>query len=483
MYLFVLFQTIFLVVIIFWLLNILKIYKILKAFTKEDTKISFAIWENNKLIFYTPNFASYTKRLNIKISDLKVVSPEKILSFIKNNPLKHSLVNLALKKLADNFHKNTFSFEMEIPIGHEFFFLKFHKISRKNNKYSILTFINLSENIKKYSESFVSSLINIPDEFFNAVLDRRPTIELIKKLFDSLKSSDLIDSLVVGLKNRNGTTKILYANVSGEELINHIIPRNQKSLTTYFIDFGTKQYFENSFKINLPEGYQLIQIGKKVPTSIYGVPLTFENKIFGAILFEKSGVDQFNLTDFYLFDTFAYLLSINMKFKETIEKLHLEKEANYKNSIIDPLTKAYNRNFLYHFLEKIIEQSKRVYQENSLVFLDLDDFKEINDKYGHHTGDEVLKSFVKIAKKTLRKMDVISRFGGDEFVIILPNTNLKNAENVIKRLENVSLKNKIPVKFSYGLITIDPNKTIDENLRLVDQKMYEIKKKKQEPIN
>lgn len=293
----------------------------------------------------------------------------------------------------------------------------------------------------------------------------------------------IIDSIALGIKQKDGAIKVHYANIDDKELQNFVIPSHKKSIISYIIDFEIKKYIKDSDKLELPKGYKKIQVGEKVSNSIYGVPLMFDNKVFGAVLFEKRGVDKFTFKDMQIFDILANLLSINYKFKETFENLHIEKEINYKNSLIDPLTKAYNRNFLMHFLEKIIEHAKRTNQKNTLVFIDLDNFKEINDKFGHYFGDEILKKFVEITKQTLRKMDAIVRYGGDEFLIILPKSDIKNSEKVIQRLKKALIEANPPIEFSYGLIDLDPSLSIDENIKKVDIKMYEMKKNQKVPNN
>ncbi|EKF48588.1 diguanylate cyclase [Thermosipho africanus H17ap60334] len=463
------------------LLHILKFKKLINiiASSSSSSTIGIAIWESEKLIFYTPNFSLFTKIYNINFEDFKNVSIEKLKMYKNKYP--------ALKNIFDNlttgYHDENLSFEIEIPIGNDYFLLKFYRIILNKKKYSIVFLVNISENIQKYSESLLEPFFKIPSNIFKDVLNRNPSSELAKKLYHFLSNLKIIDSLALGTKQKDGSIKIHYANIDGEELIDFVIPPLKKSVISYIIDFKTKEYIKDSEKFELPPGYKKIQVGEKVTNSIYGVPLMFDNKVFGAVLFEKRGVDQFTVKDMYVFDILANILSINFKFKETIENLHIEKEINYKNSLIDPLTKAYNRNFLKHFLEKTIEHAKRTNQKNTLVFVDLDNFKEINDKYGHHFGDEVLKRFVKIAKQTLRKMDVIVRYGGDEFLIILPKSDIKNSKNAIRRLKKALLKANPSIEFSYGLINLDPEKNLEENFKAVDKKMYEMKKETRKEID
>lgn len=97
----------------------------------------------------------------------------------------------------------------------------------------------------------------------------------------------------------------------------------------------------------------------------------------------------------------------------------------YQLSIIDPLTGLYNRRFFFKVFEKEVEKSLRNNCVLSVAIGDFDNFKNINDEYGHEEGDKVLREVSQIIKDSLRKMDIPARIGGEEFVILLPQTDKK----------------------------------------------------------
>jgi diguanylate cyclase (GGDEF)-like protein len=452
-----------------------KYYLLLKIFSNSKIpNIAVVIWEREKLIFHTPNLYDFLKSNNIDHGDLKKVSEESLKLLQKKYPFLEDF----LKEIQKNYHSDSLFFDKEIIINNNHYIIKFNRLILNKKKYNVAYIINITENINYHNQKLISPILNFPPSLFEYVTNTENTAEIIKKLYNHLKSNGLVDSIVFGLKEKDGSVIIPYAFIDGEEILNLKIPFENKSLTSYIIDSENKMYIKDSQNFNLPKGYTLKSVGEKRTVSIYGVPLRFNNNVFGAVLFKKAGIDMFNSNDFYVFDILANLIATNYKIKEYIEKLNLEKEKNFQNSLLDPLTGAYNRNFFEHYLSKILEETKRFNSNNSIVFLDLDNFKQINDSYGHHYGDELLKQFVITSKKSLRKMDVLVRYGGDEFLIILPKSGLKNSENVVKRLEKNLLKFDPPIEFSYGIVEITPDKSHDELLKQVDNLMYSMKEKK-----
>jgi len=103
-------------------------------------------------------------------------------------------------------------------------------------------------------------------------------------------------------------------------------------------------------------------------------------------------------------------------------------------SSVDALTGLLNRRMLYDRLRHEIERVRRYKVDLALMFCDLDYFKEINDTHGHKVGDEVLKLVAGILKKSLRTSDIVGRYGGDEFLVVLPQTSLKGAHDLAERI-------------------------------------------------
>lgn len=148
----------------------------------------------------------------------------------------------------------------------------------------------------------------------------------------------------------------------------------------------------------------------------------------------------------------------------------------------DPLTELNNRRYFNEFLEKEIERSRRYKHEFCILLMDLDNFKEINDSYGHLCGDEALKNIARILRAKIRRGDTITRLGGDEFAIVLPETNMKGAHYVAEEIKTAiethqfSESHAIHITTSIGLINYPTHSTsIADLLSKVDEALYQAK--------
>ncbi len=171
-------------------------------------------------------------------------------------------------------------------------------------------------------------------------------------------------------------------------------------------------------------------------------------------------------------------LIVESKIKKELEELAYH----------DELTKCINYRWIMRLLEKELAIAKRYIREMTLVMIDIDHFKRINDEYNHQVGNEVLKALAKDIIKNLREVDYVGRFGGDEFLLILPEASAKKILSIINRIkfiadntkiDTVSLEGKEPplVTFSAGVASFPTNgRNVNELLEAVDKALYLAKK-------
>ncbi len=150
-------------------------------------------------------------------------------------------------------------------------------------------------------------------------------------------------------------------------------------------------------------------------------------------------------------------------------------------SITDPLTGLYNRRYLYQRLEQETESANRYGQPLSILLFDLDHFKRINDTLGHNVGDDVLVWVSGVLRSTLREVDIAGRHGGEEFLVILPQTDLAGGIGVAERLraaiESIEWPvNGLRVTISGGVAQYSSGERVDEFVHRADCKLYEAKK-------
>lgn len=143
-----------------------------------------------------------------------------------------------------------------------------------------------------------------------------------------------------------------------------------------------------------------------------------------------------------LYESIAYIFDANFKgvleaFNETLAKAKEETNKLYELSIRDYLTNIYNRKMFDEILDLEIKAAIRNKTYFSIIILDIDDFKRINDSYGHEAGDKILISLTHLVQKILRNSDIFARWGGEEFVILMPKTSKNNAYNKTQEIRKI----------------------------------------------
>lgn len=177
-------------------------------------------------------------------------------------------------------------------------------------------------------------------------------------------------------------------------------------------------------------------------------------------------------------------MRVHLKIKHLQDDLKRSNELLLELSNTDHLTGLFNRRYLMEALEREVQRAQRNSAMVSLIMMDIDHFKKINDSHGHLQGDVVLQKVAMLLQKELRSYDIAARYGGEEFVAVLPDTSLKEAYNVADRVRLSisgmrfagSLSNE-RITSSFGIASMTATKTedIDDLLRSADDALYRAK--------
>lgn len=181
---------------------------------------------------------------------------------------------------------------------------------------------------------------------------------------------------------------------------------------------------------------------------------------------------------------------LTMPQKMRLEQYHRELTFPLRNAIKfsrlhrmavrDHLTGLGNRALLDEVLDHLhVKLQRETDRSHSIMVLDLDGFKAVNDEYGHNQGDDILRTFANLLKQTVRDSDQVFRFGGDEFVVVMEDTNLYQAQDVYIRIRNALTESTVMANFnlstSAGTAQLESFLTIEQTIEEADQRLYQAK--------
>ena len=199
------------------------------------------------------------------------------------------------------------------------------------------------------------------------------------------------------------------------------------------------------------------QLPRDTIRSMLMIPLFYKDLVVGFLNLGSEEQDHFTAEDEHVAAAFAAQVAV------ALENSRLYEESQ-RLATIDTLTGLYNRRQFFFLAEKEIERARRYNKQLAVIMVDLDQFKAINDTYGHLVGDQVLRAVAKACNQALRKVDIVGRYGGEEFTIILPEIGLEGAKYVAERLR--TLIAAIEIKTDQGLVKV----TISQGLAASDEK-------------
>ncbi len=181
----------------------------------------------------------------------------------------------------------------------------------------------------------------------------------------------------------------------------------------------------------------------------------------------------------------TYLVSRRLELRRVREEListTLQAQLIEQQSFIDPLTDVYNRKSLGDITQRFMKHARRLGNPLTFLMIDVDNFKQVNTKFGHLTGDTVLAELGAILKKAIRGSDAVIRYGGDEFLICLADTDSDGSETVVQRIDkhikdwnSASNLDSFNLAVSIGIAEWHEGESLDQVLDAADRKMYQCK--------
>lgn len=209
--------------------------------------------------------------------------------------------------------------------------------------------------------------------------------------------------------------------------------------------------------------------------SMIGAPLVYAGRVQGVITLSRLGVNQFDGNALRLLEIIAAQAAI------AFDRARLYAELRTA-AITDPMTGLYNRRYLLERFRE--EQSRAIRNKHTLaaLMLDIDRFKQVNDRYGHDAGDVVLRELAGVIRAVVRAEDIVSRYGGEEFCVLLPEIPVTDAELVAERLRSFIEHTALPeaagtkhVTVSVGMALLHPEDHSEELFTRADMAMYQVK--------
>lgn len=313
----------------------------------------------------------------------------------------------------------------------------------------------------------------------------------------NLKESSSKDSITIDINETKSMVSIYSPiiedrGIIGYDYLVYMIKNELNSLCTEEVKAGL---ICDKERISLVENSKVLELAKdrlilETETDFY-VLYQMENKYFYT---KTSKLDLFkhlniiinqiligSIIIFIIISLSIYIFIIRYAHNK-IKKLD-ESRKEFKNlAYFDQLTGTYSRSFLDVWNENYMEKDKTY----SIVMIDVDDFKRVNDNYGHSEGDLVLKKIAKAIMDNSRDIDIVVRFGGDEFLVILPSVNINQAEIFMERIEKqISSRDdvSVPVTISFGISSFIGEESYQEAIKETDKFMYRNKIRKKESAN
>jgi diguanylate cyclase (GGDEF)-like protein len=240
-----------------------------------------------------------------------------------------------------------------------------------------------------------------------------------------------------------------------------------------YLDYLTPLRFTFSVFFIIPVAISTLFLGKRVGVLIALLSVT---ALLAAHVIQMDAYGNLAVHIWEAFSELVVLLTIAYI-------LAMLRRANMHEAALarsDPLTGIANRRSFIELGQYEVFRSERFHQPLSIVYTDIDNFKDINDTYGHKAGDDLLRKVAAVVRENIRAVDTVARLGGDEFAIILPSAGYGETNEMVQRLQKELLSaigdKGVSMGFSMGAVTCDSVCSIERMLQVADSLMYEVKR-------
>lgn len=315
---------------------------------------------------------------------------------------------------------------------------------------------------------------NLKQQFAQLQDAMRPLLELIKDL------TGLETIFVTYIDPVFANQKVIVLHTDGSLALNEGAEVNWSDSMCRLI-FNEKQVSSDQIDQLFPSSTGA-GIGMK---TFFALPVNYKHNLIGSLCgasTKRQSLSDDNLKKLRLIaDAISYQIGQWQRLVKLQQKLELADQQKQNLQTLaetDPLTSLYNRRGFARCWQDAVEQAEQSRQSSAILAIDIDEFKQLNDNYGHDLGDQVLCTLSDVLRTLIRESDFASRAGGDEFILVLPDTNLDGAQTLANRLKNefqtALPKKNIQTALSIGIAHSDIG--LDENmLLLADKALYQAK--------
>lgn len=401
------------------------------------------------------------------------INNEKLSSFIKFRVQAYELLKNIYSKIGD--------YEKAYKVFEKYDQYKKEDNANHNNLLlSILKYESATNEAKTYKSLYKK--IDLISEVGRTITSRLGIKKLARYIYNEI--GKIVSADIVGIALYDGeNNKLIYEPFieKGKELERREIPiDSKKSLTAYCFN-NKKEVILNDVVNEYWKYVDIMPINKnevhKHPTSTVYLPILSDDMPIAVLTVQSNTKNAYTSSDIFGLRMLASYIAV------AIENGKLFDEVNYFANN-DMLTRILNRNRIIRDGEEIIKNRIKTKNRLSVIMMDIDYFKTINDTYGHYVGDIVLRDVAKITKKQVGKLGVVGRYGGEEFLVLLPKSGLDNANKIAEDIRTAVERYEYPIENGmWGKVTVslgvhefdEEDKCLLDGLKKADKALYAAK--------